>query len=217
MAQQININEVMGQMTNMMVQVMPIKMIMSTMAMSMGGGMMAKTEQPRKKYWWAIVYSFGEGVNYSALPYGPASSAQKATGLVTVSLTKSQSIFVTSTDSPLKGAALDKFEKSFIRPEYRKGTTKQDESTRSTVETRDVEKAHEIFLRAQKVVSKADDAFWAEVAKAFPEVKTGDFPPDATSIFDDCEKKSIAVWLLYNHPVLQRMNNLDELEISNWP
>jgi len=193
MSEQIDVNQVVGQMTGLMVQVAPIKMLMNAMMMAMGGGMMAKTEQPRKKYWWAIVYSFGEGVNYSVSPYGPASSAQRATSLITVPLIKGQSIFVTSTDTPSKSSAIDKFEKSFIRPEYRKDVVKQKTVTK-TPPTKDMS------TRINNVFFKAEDAFWAEVAKAFPEVKHGDFSPEDTLAWEQMAKKAIATWLFWNHP-----------------
>ena len=53
-----------------------------------------------------------------------------------------------------------------------------------------------------KVSEKALLAFWEVVAKEFPEVKSGDFPPDATFRQTDNAEASISTWLEYNHPAL---------------
>ena len=51
-----------------------------------------------------------------------------------------------------------------------------------------------------QAVEKAQTAFWQEVAKAFPEVPSGDYPPDVTMAFDTDCKRAIAWWLYFNHP-----------------
>ncbi len=38
--------------------------------------------------------------------------------------------------------------------------------------------------RIQKAASAAQEAFWASIAAALPEVRSGDFPPDAHMAFD---------------------------------
>lgn len=52
----------------------------------------------------------------------------------------------------------------------------------------------------EKVAELAQQSFWQTVANAFPEVKTGDFPPDATIKFDDACKEAVRHWLYSNHP-----------------
>jgi hypothetical protein len=54
--------------------------------------------------------------------------------------------------------------------------------------------------RINKAVEKADLAFWAEIAKAFPEAKSGDFPPDATFAWNRARDEAVYWWLIWNHP-----------------
>lgn len=54
--------------------------------------------------------------------------------------------------------------------------------------------------RIKKAVEEADLAFWAKIAQAFPEVKTGDFPPDATFAWNRARDEAVYWWLVYNHP-----------------
>lgn len=55
----------------------------------------------------------------------------------------------------------------------------------------------------QQVVKDAQEAFWGAVAAGFPEVTTGDFPPDATFRFEDACRDTIKTWLEINHPAFQ--------------
>lgn len=50
------------------------------------------------------------------------------------------------------------------------------------------------------VVHRADEAFWAAVAAAYPEVTTGDFGPLETAQVEAHERAAINLWLRYNHP-----------------
>ncbi|HVI41957.1 MAG TPA: hypothetical protein VM577_15000 [Anaerovoracaceae bacterium] len=50
----------------------------------------------------------------------------------------------------------------------------------------------------EDVVEQAQLAFWQEVAKSFPEIKTGDLPPDASVEFDEACKKVVQIWLASN-------------------
>lgn len=52
-------------------------------------------------------------------------------------------------------------------------------------------------------LEKAEEAWWAEMVKAFPEVKTGDFPPECHFDFVAAQKKALQSWLMWNHPALQ--------------
>lgn len=58
----------------------------------------------------------------------------------------------------------------------------------------------ELRNRIRKAVEEADLAFWDKIAKAFPEVTSGDFPPDATFAWDRARDEAVYVWLLLNHP-----------------
>ena len=48
--------------------------------------------------------------------------------------------------------------------------------------------------RLYKVLRKAEDAFWGAVADALPEIKSGDFPPDAQFDFEEAMKDAIQTW-----------------------
>lgn len=54
--------------------------------------------------------------------------------------------------------------------------------------------------RLDQALQKADAAFWAEIAKAFPEVKSGDFPPDLTARWTKDIGDAVLQWMLTNHP-----------------
>lgn len=64
----------------------------------------------------------------------------------------------------------------------------------------DDERVRRLVARIEKAVEDADMAFWAEIAKAFPEVKSGDFPPDATFKWRLELLDAVLTWLTYNHP-----------------
>jgi hypothetical protein len=50
------------------------------------------------------------------------------------------------------------------------------------------------------ITEKARDAFWAVIAESFPEVKTGDYPPDVTLQHEEDCKYAVMWWLIFNHP-----------------
>lgn len=52
--------------------------------------------------------------------------------------------------------------------------------------------------RVKETLEQASTAFWAVVAKNFPEAKYGDFPPEMQVQLDQMMEKSIRVWLDYN-------------------
>lgn len=52
-------------------------------------------------------------------------------------------------------------------------------------------------------VRVAQDAFWAVVAQRFPEVATGDLPPDAEVAFDEACHRVVWTWLGANTGSLQ--------------
>ncbi|MBA4372258.1 MAG: hypothetical protein C0402_05300 [Thermodesulfovibrio sp.] len=58
--------------------------------------------------------------------------------------------------------------------------------------------------RISAACTAADDAFWAAVVKAFPEIKTGDFPPLALNQWDCCVKDAITTWVHGNRPPYER-------------
>ncbi|MHB8254133.1 MAG: hypothetical protein ACYDEV_10660 [Acidiferrobacter sp.] len=52
----------------------------------------------------------------------------------------------------------------------------------------------------KNAIQSADTAFWAAIAKAFPEVTTGDISPMKHFLFPRAQKEAIEAWLLANHP-----------------
>jgi hypothetical protein len=65
----------------------------------------------------------------------------------------------------------------------------------------DFEKGYDLSdKKLDDVVMNADLAFWDVVAESYPEVQSGDFPPDATFEIHDAMKTAINRWLDWNHP-----------------
>ncbi|MFG1872112.1 hypothetical protein [Micromonospora arborensis] len=54
--------------------------------------------------------------------------------------------------------------------------------------------------RLAEAVEAAGEAFWAEIAKHFPEVTSGDFGPDETITFERAQHAAVSLWLYYNAP-----------------
>lgn len=54
--------------------------------------------------------------------------------------------------------------------------------------------------KMEKVAEVAQQIFWDVVSLNYPEVDTGDFPPDAKFPFDEACEKAVDIWLLFNHP-----------------
>ena len=54
--------------------------------------------------------------------------------------------------------------------------------------------------RLDEAVDKALIDFWARIAAEFPEVKTGDYPPDLAFAFETECKRAVGWWLFLNHP-----------------
>jgi len=55
--------------------------------------------------------------------------------------------------------------------------------------------------RVSRILSALDHArhnFWAEFASHFPEITTGDFPPDASVLFDEATEAAVNVWINHN-------------------
>lgn len=52
----------------------------------------------------------------------------------------------------------------------------------------------------QQILELAQDAFWESIAKSYPHIRTGDFPPDATYKFNLACERAVEVWLESNDP-----------------
>lgn len=70
--------------------------------------------------------------------------------------------------------------------------------------------------RIKKAVEAGEDAFWQAVADAFPEVKTGDLPPDATVRFLTAAEEAVRTWLYVNRwiEVLSKPSVIDDEELA---
>lgn len=58
----------------------------------------------------------------------------------------------------------------------------------------------EMTARIKAAVENAELAFWAEIAKAFPEVTTGDFDPLDSFEITEAMTKAVTRWIGWNHP-----------------
>ncbi len=58
----------------------------------------------------------------------------------------------------------------------------------------------DIKNQVEEVAEKAQQAFWAEVAKNFPEISTGDMPIQAVFQFNQQCEEAVAIWVKSNHP-----------------
>lgn len=54
--------------------------------------------------------------------------------------------------------------------------------------------------RIQKAVRAGEEAFWAEIAGAFPEARYGDFSPEQTSAWDAACNAAVVGWIRNNVP-----------------
>lgn len=54
-----------------------------------------------------------------------------------------------------------------------------------------------------QILEEAQSAFWAVIAKNYPNVKTGDFSPEATTAFDDACMTAVTLWLAANTPITE--------------
>lgn len=63
--------------------------------------------------------------------------------------------------------------------------------------------------RVEEAVEKAGDAFWNVIAKEFPEIKTGDFAPDAHMTLEYALKKAVNTW--YDSNREKKIEHVEEL------
>lgn len=47
-------------------------------------------------------------------------------------------------------------------------------------------------------VDEARQAFWSKISESYPEIKSGDIPPEAEIAFDDACDRAVNVWLCFN-------------------
>lgn len=52
--------------------------------------------------------------------------------------------------------------------------------------------------RKAEAIEKASLNFWATIAEHYPEVKSGDFPPDAHFKIEAAMEEAVDTWLDYN-------------------
>jgi hypothetical protein len=83
-----------------------------------------------------------------------------------------------------------------------------------------------IQQRIEQAMEKAQEAFWAEVVKVFPEAKSGDFDPVAAHDFDLYCRAAIKHWVDWNAPdetptreesldaLHEHVSNMDDKDLS---
>lgn len=54
--------------------------------------------------------------------------------------------------------------------------------------------------RINKAVEAGELAFWEQIAKAFPEARTGDFPPEAVHAHRFANREAVELWVRWNLP-----------------
>lgn len=54
--------------------------------------------------------------------------------------------------------------------------------------------------RTKVAASAGMETFWITVKHQFPEITTGDMPPDALASLDEAMRKAIALWVSVNKP-----------------
>lgn len=62
----------------------------------------------------------------------------------------------------------------------------------------EAEQQEAIEVRIKAATEDAVHEFFLTVASKFPEIKTGDFPPDASIAFDRVCTDAVREWLLWN-------------------
>lgn len=55
--------------------------------------------------------------------------------------------------------------------------------------------------RLENAVQEAKMAFWASVAKSFPEAETGDLDPIVSSRFDEACSDAVFNWVWFNNGI----------------
>jgi hypothetical protein len=60
------------------------------------------------------------------------------------------------------------------------------------------------YERRDTAREAAENAFWAEIAKAYPEIKTGDFDPVQSGKFSDACEDAVCAWLHANAESVSR-------------
>ena len=64
----------------------------------------------------------------------------------------------------------------------------------------------EIEQRIKEASEKAQEAFWNEIVKAFPEAKYGDIAPELIIAFDEMCEKVITHWVNTNTNLISEDN-----------
>lgn len=68
--------------------------------------------------------------------------------------------------------------------------------------------AQKLGDRIAKAMKKADQNFWAEIAKAFPEAQSGDFGPEETWRWEQAQEEAVLTWLGWNYPPSKAMDEI---------
>ena len=85
--------------------------------------------------------------------------------------------------------------------ELYRGDSAQD--AKDAIDTCVADKVGDIDTRIERTAEHAMDAFWAVVAKRFPEATSGDFDPTSSLVFRRQCVSVIRLWLMFNAPELK--------------
>lgn len=58
----------------------------------------------------------------------------------------------------------------------------------------------ELQDRIRKAVQQVGGFYWSEIASHFPEIKSGDFPPELAVEFESACEKAVTAWVEINMP-----------------
>ena len=61
-------------------------------------------------------------------------------------------------------------------------------------------KLEEERLKFERAVEAADEAFWAEIVRHYPEVQSGDLSPSDTFLWNNVSRRTVAAWVENNMP-----------------
>ena len=69
--------------------------------------------------------------------------------------------------------------------------------------------------RIENAIQRGEAAFWAEIAKEFPDIETGDFPPDADFAFKQAMERAVDIWFDCNAAKRDKKMQVFEINSTN--
>lgn len=59
-------------------------------------------------------------------------------------------------------------------------------------------KLDEEKIRFERALAAADEVFWSEIVKHYPEIQTGDLSPSDTFLWNNVSRRTVTAWLEAN-------------------